>query len=83
MGRMTICVGAMRGGRIRPSSSACAMRTVPMSRVLTPQLVVQRKFLLALARLEFDAAGLGKILPEEMRRAGLDGLAILHHGLDA
>ena len=31
----------MRGGRTSPSSSECAMMSVPMSRVLTPQLVVQ------------------------------------------
>src|SRR5262249_37577666 len=41
------------------------------------------KLLAAFAGLEFDPAGLGKILPQEMRGAGLNGLAILHHGLDA
>ena len=40
-GRMTICEGATRGGKTSPSSSECAMISVPMSRVLTPQLVVQ------------------------------------------
>ena len=59
------------------------MISVPISRVLTPQLVVHASSSLFFARQEFDAAGLGKILPEEMRRAGLDRLAILHHRLDA
>ena len=40
MGTMTICSGATRGGSTAPSSSACAMMTVPTSRVLTPQDVV-------------------------------------------
>ena len=42
-----------------------------------------RKLLGAVARGELDAARPGKILPEKMRGAGLDGLAILHHRLDA
>ena len=41
MGRMTICAAATAGGTTAPSSSACAMTSVPMRRVLTPQLVVQ------------------------------------------
>ena len=32
---------------------------------------------------EFDIKGLCEILPEEMRSSGLQGLAILHHSLDA
>ena len=39
-GRMTICWGATRGGRTRPSSSAWAMMRVPMRRVETPHEVV-------------------------------------------
>ncbi len=37
------------------------------------------KFLFALTRLELNSAGTGKILPEKMRCAGLDCLAVLHH----
>ena len=33
--------GAIRGGRISPSSSECVMMTAPIRRVETPQLVVQ------------------------------------------
>src|SRR2546428_5066723 len=32
---------------------------------------------------KLNAAGLGEVLPEEVRCAGLDGFAILHHRLDA
>jgi len=42
-----------------------------------------RELLGVLPREKLDAARLGEILPEEVRRAGLDGLAILHHRLDA
>ena len=38
---------------------------------------------LTLARLELDAGGFGKILPEEVRCPGLDGFAVLHHRFDA
>ena len=59
------------------------MMTVPISRVLMPQLVVQPNSCLPVARLELDPARARKILPEEMRRAGLDRLAVLHHRFDA
>ena len=38
---------------------------------------------LALLIEEFDLLGPGKILPEEVRRAGLQRFAVLHHGFDA
>ena len=37
------------------------------------------KLLFALARLELDPAGASEVLPEEMRCASLDRLAVLHH----
>ena len=42
-----------------------------------------RILVLVLARDELDLARLRKILPEKVRRAGLDRLPILHHRLDA
>ena len=41
------------------------------------------KFLLAVARLKLNSARARKVLPEEMRRAGLDRFSILHHRFDA
>ncbi len=41
------------------------------------------ELLAPLARLEADAARLGKVLPEEVRGSRLDRLAVLHHRLDA
>ncbi len=83
MGRMTTCVGATRGGSTRPSSSACAMMSVPISRVLMPQLVVHANSSLPARDWNLMPAGVREILPEEMRRARLDRLAVLHHRLDA
>ena len=48
-----------------------------MRRVLTPQLVVQ-----ACCRVG-DIEGLGEVLTEVVRGAGLQGATILHHGFDA
>ena len=39
--------------------------------------------LVATAASEGNAGSMGKVLPQEMARACLDGLAILHHGFDA
>src|SRR5205823_4834636 len=41
IGKITIWVGAIRGGKTTPSSSACAITMVPTMRVVIPQLVVQ------------------------------------------
>jgi hypothetical protein len=40
IGKITIWVGAIRGGKMIPSSSPCAITTVPTMRVVMPQLVV-------------------------------------------
>lgn len=40
-GMMMTCCEAMRGGQMSPSSSECAMMSVPMRRVETPHEVVQ------------------------------------------
>ena len=42
MGRSTTWVGAIRGGRTRPSSSEWVMITAPINRVETPHEVVQQ-----------------------------------------
>ena len=54
-----------------------------MRRVLTPQLVVHACSWVFCRERNLDAARLGEVLPEEVRGAGLDRLAILHHRLDA
>ena len=59
------------------------MITVPTSRVLTPQLVVQPNSCLPSRDLKLDSARARKVLPEKMRSAGLDRFAILHHRFDA
>src|SRR5262249_37511473 len=41
------------------------------------------KLLFAVAGLELNSTGAGKILPEEMRGPGLDSFAILDHGFEA
>ena len=41
------------------------------------------EFLFAIACLELNPARARKILPEKMRRAGLDRFSILHHRFDA
>jgi hypothetical protein len=43
----------------------------------------RRRLSASVVRLKPDVAGPGEILPEEMRRAGLERLAVLHHRLDA
>ena len=83
IGRMTICVGAIRGGRIRPSSSRVRHdERADHARAHAPARR-PAELLLAVACLELDPARARKILPEKMRRAGLDRLPVLHHGFDA
>ena len=62
---MTIWVGATRGGSIRPSSSPWAMITVPMSRVLTPQLVVQASSSLPWRERNWIPLALAKFCPRK------------------
>ena len=57
--------------------------TVPTRRVLTPQLVVQPNSCLPSRVWNWMPLDARKVLPEEMRSAGLDRLAILHHRFDA
>ena len=83
MGRITTWADAMRGGNTRPSSSLWIMIRPPMRRVVTPQDVVQAYSCSPLTLLKADLAGFGKILPEKMRRAGLQGFAVLHHRFQA
>ena len=59
------------------------MSRPPMSRVLTPQLVAQACSNLPFFVLELHVERLGEILPEEVRRAGLQRPPVLHHRLDA
>ena len=83
IGMITTCVGATRGGSTRPSSSACAMISVPMSRVLTPQLVVQAYSFLPSRERYWMPDALAKFCPRKCDVPGLHRLAVLHHRLDA
>ena len=59
------------------------MISPPISRVDTPQDVVQAYSRCPFSILELDLLGLRKVLAEEVRRAGLQRFAILHHRFDA
>ena len=59
------------------------MMRPPTSRVDTPQLVAQAYSSLPGLVLELDVERLGEVLAQEMARARLQGLAVLHHRLDA
>ena len=50
--------------------------------MVTPQLVVLQKSSSPAVVLEFDVLGLGEMRAQEMRGAGLQRLAVLHHRLD-
>ena len=55
----------------------------PIRRVETPQLVVQANCCVPSALKELNVARAREILAQEMARAGLQRLAVLHHRLDA
>ncbi len=59
------------------------MMRPPMSRVETPQLVAQAYSSLFCSFWNFTSNALAKFWPEEVARAGLQRLAVLHHRLDA
>ena len=50
-------------------------------RVDTPQLVFQAYSIVARLRLELEVERLGEVLPEVVRRAGLQRLVVLHQRL--
>ena len=82
-GQMTTWIGASRGGTTRPLSSECVMIRPPISRVETPQLVAQAYSSLSSSFWNCHVERLGEVLPEEVARARLQRLAVLHHRLDA
>ena len=59
------------------------MRIAPISRVETPQLVVHACCCVPSAPRNWMSLALREVLAEEVARAGLQRLAVLHHRLDA
>jgi hypothetical protein len=71
------------GRQIRPSSSPWVMITPPIRRVEDAPGSGPGQGFGFLGGLEADIGGPGEILAQKMGGAGLQGLAVLHHGLDA
>ena len=65
-----------------PVSSPCVMIRPPIRRVDTPHDVVQACCTRLVARLELDVERLGEVLPEVVRRAGLERAPVAHQRLD-
>jgi hypothetical protein len=74
-------VGASRGGTRSPASSPCAMISPPTIRVELPHEVCQAELALAARGEEVDVERAGEVLPELVRGAHLQGLAVAGHQL--
>jgi len=75
-------MGASLGGRIRPWSSPWVMIIAPTKRVENPQEVVQACCNSLFQSRNWISKALAKFCPQEVRRAGLQGACIAHHGFD-
>ena len=82
IGRTITCMGATRGGRTRPLLSPWGHdKAADDARGHAPAGLVGGAELVLLIR-EGDAEGLREAVAEIVARAGLEGLAVVHHALD-